>query len=281
MQRYRLLAIDIDGTLVNTEDEISQRTRNALAELQSVGTRIVLTTGRRYRRALPVAQALGLDSPVVTASGSLVKRPHDHHTVFVAHIEQTVVRQIVDVVERAGFEVMLYADTFHEGFDFYCRGVDDPRPTATDFFSRNRSCARIVPDLMNNLPVGVFGGFAMGTKEEMTWLMTRLNAELPAKLYLHVLRSPRYVGYMCEIARADVTKWTSLRRLAREWGIADKEICAVGDDVNDIPMVQGAGLGVAMGNAQDALKDVADRVAPSLDDNGLAVVAGWLMNGGV
>ncbi len=66
--------------------------------------------------------------------------------------------------------------------------------------------------------------------------------------------------------------------MAAGWGIPDAEICAVGDDVNDIPMIQAAGLGVAMGNAIAEVKEVADRIAPSHDEDGLVDVVGWLLD---
>ena len=91
-----------------------------------------------------------------------------------------------------------------------------------------------------------------------------------------MLRSPRYRGFMCELAPAGVTKWSAVRRLASEWGIADGEICAVGDDVNDIPMIRSAGLGVAMGNAVPEVKAAADRIAPTHDNDGLVEVVAWL-----
>jgi hydroxymethylpyrimidine pyrophosphatase-like HAD family hydrolase len=93
-----------------------------------------------------------------------------------------------------------------------------------------------------------------------------------------VLRSPKYTGYMCEIAPSGVTKWTGILRLADSWGIGASEICAVGDDVNDIPMIQGAGLGVAMGNALPEVKAAADRVAPRHDEDGLVTVVEWLLS---
>lgn len=68
-----------------------------------------------------------------------------------------------------------------------------------------------------------------------------------------------------------------MQQLARQGGIADNEICAVGDDVNDIPMIQAAGLGVAMGNALDEVKAVADRIAPCHDSDGLVEVVEWLL----
>jgi len=111
----------------------------------------------------------------------------------------------------------------------------------------------------------------------MVAVETRLNRSLPEGLYVHVLRSPRYQGYMCEIAPYGVTKGSGVAQLADSWGIAPAEICAVGDDVNDIPMLEAAGLAVAMGNALEPVKAVADRIAPAHDDDGLVEVVRWLL----
>jgi hydroxymethylpyrimidine pyrophosphatase-like HAD family hydrolase len=67
--------------------------------------------------------------------------------------------------------------------------------------------------------------------------------------------------------------------MADAWGIAAEQICAVGDDVNDVPMIEGAGLGIAMGNAPEEVRRAADRVAPTLDDDGLAQAIGWMLDG--
>ena len=74
-----------------------------------------------------------------------------------------------------------------------------------------------------------------------------------------------------------MTKWSGICRLAAEWGIADEEICAVGDDVNDMPMIRAAGLGIAMGNAVPEVIAAADRIAPTHDHDGLVEVVGWLL----
>ena len=82
---------------------------------------------------------------------------------------------------------------------------------------------------------------------------------------------------MCEIAPVGVTKWSGVLSLAREWGIDAAEICAVGDDVNDLPMIRGAGLGIAMGNAQPEVLAAADRVVGRQDDDGLVDVADMIL----
>lgn len=277
MSRYKLLAIDIDGTLVDLHDQVSPPTRAALARAGEAGIRIVLATGRRYARALPIVDALGLDLPLVTASGALVKHPLDHSTLFMADLPRETLTRLLEVIDRSGFEAVLYADSFAEGFDFYCRRLDVSSPELGEYFALNAGAERLWPDLIENPPHGVFGGFAMGARGEMLALEAQLQAALPGELYTHVLRSPKYSGYMCEIAPSGVTKWSSIVRLAESWDIARDEICAVGDDVNDIPMIEGAGLGVAMGNAQPEVKAVADRIAPANHQDGLVAVVDWVL----
>lgn len=279
--RVRLLAIDIDGTLVNSRDELTAATRRALRRASAAGIKIVLATGRRYSRALPLVEPLGLDVPLVTASGALIKHPLDHRTLFQAAFEGSLLCDALEIVERAGFEPVLYADSYAEGFDFYCERLVGVRPELADYLAQNAGCHRLWPRLTACPPEGVFAGFAMGSRQEMLALHHQLQRRLPDALYTHVLRSPRYAGYMCEIAPWGVTKWSGIRQLAAEWAIAPEEICAVGDDVNDIPMIEGAGIGVAMGNALPEVKAAADWVAPTHDEDGLAAVVDWLLAGGV
>jgi hypothetical protein len=278
MSRYRLLAIDIDGTLVNSQDELTLATSEALRRAIEAGIRVVLATGRRYSRALPLVAPLALDVPLITASGALIKDPLDHRTLFCAEFTPGVLAGALRMVDAAGYEPVLYADTYAEGFDYYCRRVEIERPELAEFFRLNPHFHRLLPTLVDDPPPGVFSCFAMGNRAEMLALGNDLEQRYPDDLYVHVLRSPRYVGYMCEIAPLGVTKWSGIEHLAHDWGIDDAEICAVGDDVNDIPMIRAAGLGVAMGNAQSEVKAAADRIAPGHDEDGLVEVVAWLLD---
>jgi hypothetical protein len=272
-----LLAIDIDGTLVNSQNELTDATREAVLRAKRADIKIVLATGRRYSRALPLVEPLALCVPLVTASGALIKRAADHLTLYQAQFAAGALEACLEIVSRAGYEAVLYADTFHQGFDFYFPGAGSGEPLIAEFLERNRGFERVVPELMTRPPAGIFAGFAMGTRDDMLRLSDELTRQLGERLYVHVLRSPRYAGYMCEIAPFGVSKWSGVSRLATEWGIGPEEICAAGDDVNDIPMIEAAALGVAMGNALDEVKAVADRIAPSHDDDGLVQVVDWIL----
>jgi 5-amino-6-(5-phospho-D-ribitylamino)uracil phosphatase len=277
---YRLLAIDIDGTLMNSRDELTPATREALARADRAGIRVVLATGRRYSHALPLVATLGLDVPLVSASGALVKDPIDHRTLYQASFPPQVLLEMLAVVDRCGYDPVLCADTFAEGFDFYYARADLRTPEAAGYVALNPGRGRLWPEMIHRPPPGVFGGFAMGTREQMLDVEAALHRELPGKLHTHVLHPPRYVGFLAEISPAGVTKWSAIQRLAKQWGIDESEICAVGDDVNDIPMIRAAGLGVAMGNALPVVKAAARRIAPGHDEDGLVEVVGWLLEEG-
>jgi len=279
MPRYRLLAIDIDGTLLNRQDELTPATRRALARAVKAGIHVVLATGRRYSRTLHLVKPLGIDVPLVTASGSLIKDPSDHRTLYRAEFDPEVLRRALAAVDACGFEAVLCADTYIEGFDFYHARSKVRSPQLAEYLHLNPGRGRLWPQLVSDPPLGVFTGFAMGAKEQMLELERQLHRRMPELFHTHVLRSPRYTGFMCEFSPAGVTKWSAILRLAVGWGIDAASICAVGDDVNDIPMIRAAGLGVAMGNALEPVKAAADRIAPSQDENGLVQVVEWLLQG--
>ncbi len=279
MSAYRLLAIDIDGTLVSPKEELAPVTREALARAGEAGIQVVLATGRRYGRTLHLIEPLGLRVPLVAAGGALVKDPRDHRTLYRAEFPAAVLEQTLGLIHGLGFEPVVCADTYCQGFEFYHLRLDVVSPELAEYLRLNSDDGRLWPELIACPPPGVFSGFAMGTREQMLGLQQALQRSLPGRLATHVLRSPKYRGFMCEVAPAGVTKWSAIRRLARQWGIGDETICAVGDDVNDIPMIRAAGLGVAMGNALPEVKAAADRVAPSQQDDGLATVVEWLLEG--
>jgi Cof subfamily protein (haloacid dehalogenase superfamily) len=276
----RLLVLDVDGTVTDDRHQVPAATRLAVQTLREAGIRVMLATGRRYRDALPIAVELGLDTPMVTASGALVKHPADHATLARAAFAPGVLDRTLGTIVDRGHEPILYGDSFAEGFDFYCRRLDFATSAAegvAEYLARNAGLARVRADLHRAPPPDVFAGFAMGSQAEMKALEAALHAACPGSLSIHTLRSPRYGHWMCEIAPTAVTKWTGIETVARGWGIGPTEICAAGDDVNDVPMIRAAGLGVAMGNARREVIEVADLVVGRNDGSGITDIANLML----
>lgn len=276
--KYKLLVLDIDGTLVGLNDSITPATLQALRHAQAAGIQIALCTGRRYSRAFPLAHRLNTELPIVTASGALIKDPRDHRTLFQARFDDQVLREMLRFFDQYGHEPVLYTDSYGQGYDFHLASPHAISAELKEFLLKNHESIRIEPDLVRTPPVDVFAGFVMGPEAAMQALAAEIERRWPGQLYLHVIRSPRYLGYMCEIAPAGVSKWSGVQWIARGLNIPDSAICAVGDDVNDLPMIEGAGLGVAMGNAPDHVKAVAKRITKRQDEDGLVQVVEWMLN---
>jgi 5-amino-6-(5-phospho-D-ribitylamino)uracil phosphatase len=248
-----------------------------LVRAGKAGIHVVLATGRRYSRTLHLVEPLGIEVPIITASGALIKDAKDHRTLHKAVFEPELLRRVLAIMDRCGYDPLVCADTFNDGFDFYL-GKRDVRTSELDeYIEMNPQDWRIRPNLIVDPPPGVFLAFTFATKDKMLVVEQTLHEKLPGKLSIHVLRSPRYRGFLVEIAVAGVSKWSGIKHLADIWGIDQESICAVGDDVNDIQMIRSAGLGVAMGNALPEVKAAADRIAPSHDENGLVKVVEWLL----
>ena len=276
-RRIQILAIDVDGTLLNRENQLSPRTKSAVHCAAAAGLKIVLASGRRYRQVLHLVEPLQLESPLITASGALIKQPPEHRTLFRAQFPEQLLGNVCRFVHESGFDTLVYADTFDQGFDMFCVASRLASPAVDEFFAKNRQDIKHHRGLYQQPPADAFACFAMGTRDEMHALEAKLLSRHGDQLAVHVLRSPRYRGYMCEIAPPGVDKWTALSQLAADWNLAPDTICAVGDDVNDVTMIRHAGLGVAMGNAVDDVKNVADRVAPTNDQDGLEKVVQWIL----
>jgi Cof subfamily protein (haloacid dehalogenase superfamily) len=282
----RLVVLDVDGTLSNSRHEITDATCAAVGRIRAAGMRVMIATGRRYRDVLPVAERLSIDAPLVTASGALIKDVRTHATLARAAFAPGVLEGLLSLIVDRGHEPILYTDSFAAGYDFHCRslasaaagGVPGNRGVA-EYLDRNRALANVVPDLHLAPPEGVFAGFTMGTHAEMLDLERSLHVSWPGMLSLHTIRSPRYRDWMCEIAPAGVTKWTGVVGVATRLGIEPEAICAVGDDVNDLPMIRGAGLGIAMGNATADVRAAADVVVDTHDAGGITEVADRLLAG--
>jgi Cof subfamily protein (haloacid dehalogenase superfamily) len=274
----RLVVLDVDGTVTDSRHQVTEAACRAVARMQAAGVRVMLATGRRYRDTLPIAAQLAITEPLVTASGGLVKRPADHATLHRAGFAPGILELVLATLVAKGHEPVVYTDSFADGYDFYCRGLPDAGSPAvatgfTEYLYRNRTMARVVPELHLQPPAEAFAAFAMGGEAVMKALEADLRSGFPDQLSLHTIRSPRYADWLCEIAPEGVSKWSGILGLAAAWGIGPAEICAVGDDVNDLPMVRGAGLGIAMGNGRPELRQEADRVVGTHDAGGMLDVA--------
>lgn len=275
--RYRILALDVDGTLLDAEGQLRPRTAAAVARAARAGIRPVLCTGRRYRRARPVTEQLGLDAPIVCNSGAIVKDPATHRTLWRADFDPMLAAEVGALFHAHDLPAVVFTDRTPDEADFRVPAYPTGRAMFDDYVAQNESHAEIDPSWHRRGEA--MGGAepwfhvcAVGTYEEMSAFERSAHERIGGRIQTFVLRASRYLGTMCEILRVDASKWSALLHLAELWGIGAEEICAVGDDANDIPMIRHAGLGVAMGHAHAEVQVAADIVTGRHDEDGVAML---------
>ena len=267
-----MVAIDIDGTLVNSGDEVTAGTKAALRRADAQGLRLVLATGRRYRTTRRVMDALGLALPAICLGGALTKDA-DGKTIHATVFASADVRKLLALARHRGIALALQRDAHALGGpDFVVDAAAQWNdPTRRYVAAAENHCrAESAPERAacdDVLVAGCFGDF-----EPLAVLQGDLKAQLPDATASVLVPSKRTPGWYLEVTAHRVDKWLALRRFAADAGVAAHTICAVGDAPNDLPMIHGAGFGVAMGNAYPAVKAAANWVTKTNDEDGVAVL---------
>jgi Cof subfamily protein (haloacid dehalogenase superfamily) len=270
-----VLALDVDGTLLDRDGGLRPSTAAAVARAARAGIRPVLCTGRRYRRAWPVAQWLGLATPLVCNSGAIVKDPVGHQTLWRADLDAPLLAEALAIFRDRGEPVISFTDRPPDETDFLVEQAPSGRPLFDDYVHHNRTHAAVEPGWPARPDVFGRGHFhlcAIGSRAAMLEFESAVIERLGERIRTFVQKSPNYAGTMCELIRGDAGKWAAILHLAELWGVAPGEVVAVGDDMNDLPMIEGAGLGVAMGHAPDAVREAADLVTGDHDNDGVAML---------
>ncbi len=282
--RYQILALDVDGTLLDPDGTLRPRTLAAVERAARAGIRPVLCTGRRYRRALPIARQLGLDAPLVCNSGAIIKDPTNHRTLWRADFDAELTADVLELFHTHEQPAVVFTDRGSDDADFIVAAYPTGREAFDDYVDQNREHAEINAKWRWKIPTGrgrnrfepgdepLFHICALGTRPQMLAFQQTALLHLGGRVRTFVQRSPRYLGTMCEILRHDAGKWTAILHLAAMWDVEPAGICAVGDDVNDIPMIESAGLGVAMGHARPEVRNAADLITGDHDQDGVAML---------
>ena len=254
--------------------------------LTCAGIRPVLCTGRRYRRAQPIARQLALDAPLVCNSGAIIKDPTNHRTLWRADFDGELTSDILELFGTHEQAAVVFTDRGSDDADFIVAAHPTGREAFDDYVQQNLEHAEINAKWRWNISTPrdrkhsdpgdepLFHVCALGTRTQMLAFQRTALLHLAGRVQTFVQRSPRYLGTMCEVLRRDAGKWTAVLHLAALWDVEPAAICTpVGDDVNDIPMIEkAAGLGVAMGHARPEVRSAADLVTGDHDQDGVAML---------
>lgn len=267
---HRAIATDLDGTLLRTDKSVSRRTREAVDAAEDAGILFVIATGRPPRWIPPVVEQIGERGLVVCANGASVYDPARDELVERTDIDADVARSIVDDVERAFPAAVIGVE---QGFDFSA----DTSIESTNF-------ALLESWKLQGLRIGPIRSFL---EDSVTKLIVRLPDDTPpgSAAAVQALVGDRALvthstsESFLELSHPSVHKASTVERLLVESGIAAAEVVSFGDMPNDLHLITWAGLGVAVANAHPVLREAADEITASNDDDGVALVIERLLTG--
>lgn len=276
--RYRLIALDVDGTLLDSSGSVPPRVREAVRRVREAGAAVTLATGRRFPPTQALARDLGLDTPLIVHNGALIQEAADGAILYHRHLDREAARAAVELARRAGCVPFVHNNAFDGQVVFY---EDDPSSCRfPGYFSADDPRFVRLPDVTGRLERDPIRVVAFGDLAAATRLRDALAARPDPRLRI-IFWPDAFPGLsIVEVFHPEATKGAALAVLAARLGVPRDAVLAAGDHVNDVEMVAYAGLGVAMGNASSEVKAVARHVAATNDEDGLADVLESLVLGG-
>jgi Cof subfamily protein (haloacid dehalogenase superfamily) len=260
----RLLALDLDGTLLNNRGHISERNLAAIESARAEGVRVALVTGRRFRDSRPIALQLGLDIPLISHNGALTKHAQTLQTVAVLPLPLEAAREALRVGRDAGADALLSDD--HEGLGTlvydHLSGNNIAVHRYIDWAIRlhgaeeGRNAVRQVDSLENYLDHEPIHLAFSGTCAAMDQLDELLNSELGSSVKVLSTKYLEQDFTLIDVMNPGASKGAGVAAAAAELSIGAAEIMAIGDNYNDLEMLLFAGTGVVMANAPLTLREI-------------------------
>jgi Cof subfamily protein (haloacid dehalogenase superfamily) len=276
----KLLALDLDGTLLNSRGEISEQNKQAIQKAEEKGVLVTIVTGRRFRDARPVALELNLNAPVISHNGALTKFADTLETVAASILPNETIEEILRVRKSFGADAMLSCDPQGKGVLLYDRISDENIPLqkyiqwskrlhgaeAEEAVHHVESLEKILGDYET-----VHVSFS-GSCNAMALLEIVLQNELAGKANVLTTRYPRMDFTLIDILPPDASKGIGLEKLALFENLTAENVMAIGDNFNDLEMLEFAGTAVLMGNAApELLESGCFHETLSNDENGVAL----------
>lgn len=265
--KFKLVAIDMDGTLLNSQNEVSNRTRMAIEEASKRGAHIVLATGRLLRSAVNYAEELRLEKPIIACNGAVIV-DEDKNILYEKSIKMDTVGTIMEI----GAENNMYYH-FYDRDSFYSNIHDDE---ILKFYNTKSAKERgrevkinifnNIEEVVNNKDLNVYKFLFL---DEDRSKLDDLKDKLSHITNINICSSWHN---NIEVMDKEVSKGNSLKRLCERLNISRDQVIAIGDNENDISMIDYAGLGVAMGNGVDKVKKYADTVTDTNNEDGVAKI---------
>ena len=268
---YRMIAIDMDGTLLSPLGHVTPRTRVAIHAALKAGLLVCFATGRNWTESQTVLDAVAHYDTAVFVGGAMVVDTKQRLTLHRTMMDAQLAREICAVMEAAGHAVLALQDTSAAGVDYLITGDFEVKQETARWMSLTKAKLGFVPRLAIHDHAHTIRLSLVAPPEEVLKIKMELERRFAERIFGLAIAIPHAGVDVYEVFDPAVNKWEGIMHVARLHKISPEQIIAIGDDLNDVPMISRAGLGVAMGNAKPEVKAIAKRVIGTNADEGLAV----------
>lgn len=261
--KYKLLVLDLDGTLTNNKKEITPHTLQTLLHAQVNGLKIILASGRPTYGIAPLADILKLDiyeGYILAYNGGQIIDWKTKNILYENVLDPAIYPYLYECAKKNNFVILSYKDEYIVSED-----ADNQYVRHEAFLNKMKSIT--VPNFLDVINFPVAKCLIVGDPEPLASLEQEMKATLENQM--NVFRSE---PFFLELVPKGIDKARSLATLLKGLGISKEEMIACGDGFNDLSMIQYAGLGVAMANAQEVIKNAADYITLSNEEDGVAAV---------
>lgn len=250
----KMVVTDIDGTIYSPEQGITQNVKDCIKKLVDNNIHVAIATGRTFGSAKCVADSIGIKCPLICYQGGLVKS-YEGEILDVKYLDPEIARKIIVDCKKRNIHLNVYVEDnlYVEDDNQYIKDYIGDK--GIDYFKVESFDELDFSKLNKLLAINYDADF-------IDSLIAEFQVKYPE---LYVVKSFKY---FCEIANKEATKGNAIKILAKKYGISTNEVMAIGDNNNDIEMVETAGIGVAMGNGTEDIKLIADYVTDDVQNDG-------------
>lgn len=255
--KFELVAIDLDGTLLGPDNEVSPRVEEALRSVQAAGVRVTIATGRMFTSARRFAEQFGIETPLICYQGAQIRHPVTGEIVSETLVPREIALDVIRYCQRNSYHVNAFrGDTVF---------MEELTPAGEFYLGLSGVEATFVPDLAAWLPGDLLKLVIVTDEPTTVTIIDELTEQFGSRL--NVTRS---YPIFAETISPDASKGRALRSLAAHIGVPIERVMGIGDNLNDLDLVTAAGFGVAMGNGAPEVKARADYVTDDVENDGVA-----------
>jgi len=273
---YKLFVADMDGTLLNDNKELSGKDIHSIKKLQDFGIRFAVATGRHDSMIKSYLKHLDLHVPVISCNGAVVREPFSDQIFLAEALPQAQSLHVIDICRKfsADFHIYGHESIFGEKLSHKMLYYQNLNKTLPSDEQTKLLVVADSQDIVLNGPEPLYKFLIISDQnQDLHDIMYNVSS-------IDGLTVTQSMPMLCDVMKAGITKAYALQKLSESLGIKSHEIVAIGDQHNDIDLIEYAGLGIAVANAEDALKEKADIVTTSTNNENAVseAIENYLLN---